>query len=47
MAFFVFDKGVIKLAITQTRLALPAGEAERSRSPVFEILEPSHYSGEV
>jgi len=27
MAFFVFDKGIIKLAIAQTSLALPAGEA--------------------
>jgi hypothetical protein len=30
MAFFVFDKGIIKLAIAQTRLALPAGEAQHS-----------------
>ena len=41
MAFFVFDNDIIKLAIAQTRLALPDGEAERSRSPVFEILETS------
>jgi len=26
MAFFVFDKGITKLAIAQPRLALPAGE---------------------
>jgi hypothetical protein len=29
MAFFVFDKDIIKLAIAQIRLALPAGETQR------------------
>ena len=47
MAFFVFDKGITKLAITQTQLPLSAGEAERSKSPFFEILEPSHYNAKV
>jgi hypothetical protein len=32
MAFFVFDKGIIKLAIAQTGLALPADEAQRDNA---------------